>query len=123
VEPGSLGGSGGGELVMQQLPSSGQWASESTSSQNKANKPLTQSPLQGRSGCGDVGTGLGVVEYGHGVTVVSNGTVEPLAAPEQNNHITNFTINITSDFNYLCWDSHKKSLRHPHNCEIGVWNG
>jgi hypothetical protein len=53
------------------------------SSQNKANKPLTHSPLHGRSGRGDVGVGLIVVEYGRGVTVVSTGTVEPLSAPEQ----------------------------------------
>jgi hypothetical protein len=51
-------------LVMQQLPSSGQWASASTSSQNRANKPLTHSPLQGCIGFGDVATGLGVVVYG-----------------------------------------------------------
>lgn len=34
-------------LVMQQLPSSGQDAFSSMSSQNKANKPLTHSPLHG----------------------------------------------------------------------------
>jgi hypothetical protein len=76
-----VGGTGEG-FVMQQLPSSGQWASASTSSQNKANKPLTHSPLQGCIGLGDVATGLGVVEYGRGVTVVSTGIVEPLPAPE-----------------------------------------
>ena len=82
VVKGNLAGDVGGALVIQQLPSSGQWASESTSSQNKANKPLTHSPLQGRNGRGDVGAGLGVVECGRGLTVVTTGTVEPLPASE-----------------------------------------
>lgn len=76
-----VAGTGEG-FVMQQLPSSGQWASASTSSQNKANKPLTHSPLQGCIGLGDVAAGLGVVEYGRGVTVVSTGIVDPLPAPK-----------------------------------------
>lgn len=84
---------------MQQLPSSGQWASESTSSQNKANKPLTHSPLQGCSGRGDVGAGLGVVECGRGVIVVTTCTVEPLPASEQSNHNAKFNINFMLDFN------------------------
>jgi hypothetical protein len=75
----------GGELVIQQLPSSGQWASESTSSQNKANKPPTHSPLQGFSG--------------RGATVVTTGIVVPLPASEQSKHNTKFDINFTVDFN------------------------
>lgn len=64
------------------------------SSQNRANKPLTHSPLHGRSGRGDVGAGLSVEEYGRGVTVVSTGIVEPLSPPEQCNNITNFDNNL-----------------------------
>lgn len=101
VVVGNLDGYAGGELVMQQLPSSGQWASESTSSQNKANKPPTHSPLQGFSGRGDVGAGLCVVECGCGVTVVTTGTVEPLTASEQSKHNAKFDINFKLDFN-LC---------------------
>jgi hypothetical protein len=82
VGAGTLDAGAGGGLVIQQLPSSGQWASASTSSQNKANKPLTHSPLQGRIGLGDVAAGLGVVGYGRGATVVSTGIVEPLPASE-----------------------------------------
>lgn len=41
--------------VMQQLPSSGQPASSSMSSQNNAKRPLTHSPLHGLAGCFDVG--------------------------------------------------------------------
>jgi hypothetical protein len=62
------------------------------SSQNKANKPLTHSPLQGCSGRGDVGAGFSVVEYGRGVAVVSTGIVEPLSEPKQCNHINNLTL-------------------------------
>jgi hypothetical protein len=84
---------GAGEgLVIQQLPSSGQWASASTSSQNKANKPLTHSPLQGCIGLGDVAAGLGVLGYGCGVTDVSAGMGEPLPAPESGNHTINLNI-------------------------------
>lgn len=93
VVAGNLVAGTGEGFVMQQLPSSGQWASASTSSQNKANKPLTHSPLQGCIGLGDVAVGLGVVEYGRGVTVVSTGIVDPLPAPKWSNHITNLNIN------------------------------
>ena len=41
------GPSCGEELVMQQLPPSGQFAFSSISSQKRANKPLTHSPLHG----------------------------------------------------------------------------
>ena len=88
VVVGYLDGYAGGELVIQQLPSSGQWASESTSSQNKANKPPTHSPLQGFSGRGDVGTGLRVVGRGGGVTDVTTGTVAPWTASAQSKHKT-----------------------------------
>ena len=101
VVVGNLDGYAGGELVIQQLPSSGQWASESTSSQNKANKPPTHSPLQGFSGRGDVGAGLCVVEKGRGVTVVTTGTVAPLIASAQSKHNAKFDISFTLDFN-LC---------------------
>lgn len=94
VESGSLDGGAEGKLVTQQLPSSGQLASESMSSQNNANKPPTHSPLHGCSGRGDVGAGLSVVEYGRGVTVVNTGFVEPLSAPEQCNHIISFSSDI-----------------------------
>lgn len=39
-------------IVIQQLPSFGQLASESMSSQNKANSPPTHSPLHGFKGGG-----------------------------------------------------------------------
>lgn len=58
---GCLGGGGGrfnssssGGELMQQEPSFGQYASESMSSQNNANKPPTHSPLHG----GPVGPGV-----------------------------------------------------------------
>ena len=101
VVVGNLDEYAGGELVIQQLPSSGQWASESTSSQNKANKPPTHSPLQGFSGRGDVGAGLCVVESGRGATVVTTGTVEPLSETAQSKHNTKFDTDFTLDFN-LC---------------------
>lgn len=101
VVVGNLDGYTGGVLVIQQLPSSGQWASESTSSQNKANKPPTHSPLQGFSGRGDVGAGLYVVESGRGATVVTAGTVEPPTPTAQSNHNAKFDINFILDFN-LC---------------------
>lgn len=101
VVVGNLDGYAGGELVIQQLPSSGQWASESTSSQNKANKPPTHSPLQSFSGRGDVGAGLCAVESGREATVVTTGTVEPLTATAQSQHYAKFDINFTLDFN-LC---------------------
>ena len=97
VVVGNLDGYAGGAFVIQQLPSSGQWASGSTSSQNKANKPPTHSPLQGFSGRGDVC----VVDSGRGATVVITGTVEPLTATAQSKHNAKFDINFTLDFN-LC---------------------
>ena len=100
VVVGNLDGYAGGELVIQQLPSSGQWASESTSSQNKANKPPTHSPLQCFSGRGDVGAGLCVVERGRGVTVVTV-TVAAWTASAQSKHNAKFDINFTLDFT-LC---------------------
>jgi hypothetical protein len=103
VVAGNLVVGAGVGAVMQQLPSSGQWASVSTSSQNKANKPLTHSPLQGCIGLGDVAAGLGVLEYCSGVTDVSTGIVEPLSPPESSNHTINlfsncFTTLISSNF-------------------------
>ena len=87
--------------MIQQLPSSGQWASESTSSQNKANKPPTHSPLQGFNGRGDVGAGLCVVESGRGATVVITGTVEPLTATAQSKHNAKFDITFILDFQFM----------------------
>lgn len=49
-EGGGVGAGVGAGFVIQQLSSPGHVASESISSQKRANKPLTHSPLQGRRG-------------------------------------------------------------------------